>query len=444
PVKAIMSLLYSQATPADMHVQLTPNTGAVLASNVDHVRFTFGNDAVNNNLNVDYMEFVAYGVNTLALGKPKILTDLPATIIVTQRVAFTLSADVQGNPLPNFQWYGISGGVTSPILNATNSTYTFTITQPSNTIQYQVVISNSYGAVTSAVSTVVLYGVNGVTNTIYQDTFSRTGLLVGSSPSPVNTGNAVWVGAPAFATDGSEVNMTPGTVQGGTYPNAYLPFSPQVGHVYTLSCDIEALTGAAQWLAFGFAETPITNNYYAAATGGADWLLTRGNGTQYQLFKGPGTGGNLGGNLPAADASAFETFSLILDTTTGTSASGWSMSLYTNGVVEVSVTNAWSPNPPIAYVGLGSDAATGYFENFSLTDFSYQLINPSLSVTGQGTSQLTLSWPGFYTGWTLQSNSVGLLASNAWVAVAGSTATNQVPVRIDNTKSGVYFRLLAP
>ena len=444
-VKARMSLLYSAATPADMQVQLTPNNGQpLLASNVDHIRFSFNNDAGNNNLNVQYMEFIAYGTNTLALGIPEILTDLPATVIATQRLSFSLTVGAEGNPIPTFQWYAISGGVTNAIMNATNSTYTVNNAQPSNAIQYRVVISNSYGSVTSAVSMVVLYGVTGVTNTIYQDTFSRTGVLVGSSPSPVNTGNANWVGAPAFSTDGSEVNMTPGTAQAGTYPNAYLPFTPQVGHVYTLTCNIEALTGAAQWLAFGFAETPITNNYYAAATGGVDWILTRGNGTQYQLFEGPGTGGNLGGNLPAADGTAFETFSLVLDTTTGSAARGWSMALYTNGVVENSVTGAWSPNPPIAYVGLGADAATGYFQNFTLTDFNYQVVNPTLTVSNQSNGQLTLSWPSFYTGWTLQSNSVGLQASNAWSAVSGSTTTNLIPISVDQTKTSVFFRLLAP
>jgi hypothetical protein len=238
--------------------------------------------------------------------------------------------------------------------------------------------------------------------------------------------------------------MTPGTVQAGTYPNAYLPFTPQVGHVYTLTCSIKALSGASQWLALGFAETPITNNYYAAATGGVDWLLTRGNGTQYQLFEGPGTGGNLGGNLPAADASAFETFSLVLDTTTGSATSGWSMALYTNGLLENSVTGAWSPNPPIAYVGLGADAATGYFQNFTLTDFNYQVVNPTLTVTNQGNGHLTASWPSFYTGWTLQTNSVGLQASNAWAAVPGSTTTNQIPITVDQTKTSVFYRLLAP
>jgi hypothetical protein len=451
PVFTRMSLLYTPAAPADMHVQLTPNNGAtVLASNVDHIRFSLNNDAGNPNLTVNYMEFMAYGSNKLAQGRPVILTDLPATITATQRVTFSLSVGAQGNPIPAFQWYSIGAGATNLILNATNSTYTVNNAQPSNAIQYQVVVSNVFGSVTSAVSTVVLYGVQQTTTTIYQDTFARTGLLIGSAPDTVDVGNATWVGYNQLYTDGSELNLT-NLPTGGPTPNAFLPFTPQVGHVYTLSCDIEPLTGAAQWCSLGFALNPITNNYYAAVTCGSDWLLVRGNDTQFQIFKGPGTGGLVtytgpggGNNWPApGNNNAFETFTLVLDTTTGSASSGWSMDVYTNQVLAVTVSNAFSPNPAIQYVGLGADAATGNFRNFKLTDLSYPVIPAQLNAQNAA-GQITLTWPSFYIGWTLQSNSVGLQASNAWVTVPGSTATNQIPVTIDSTKSSVYYRLLAP
>ena len=54
---------------------------------------------------------------------------------------------------------------------------------------------------------------------------------------------------------------------------------------------------------------------------------------------------------------------------------------------------------------------------------------------------LTLSWPADHTGWTLQTNSVGLL-SPSWFPYPGSTATNQIFMTIDPTKPSVFYRLV--
>ena len=185
------------------------------------------------------------------------------------------------------------------------------------------------------------------------------------------------------------------------------------------------------------------SNYFAGVTIGVDWCLVRGSDANFQIFAGPG-GGQIGGNWPApGNTNVFGTFSLVLDTTTGNASSGWSMAVYTNGVLVVATNNVWSPNPAIQYVGLGADAATGNFRNFTLTDLNYEVIPAALSVTGQPGSQV-LSWPSIYLGWILQSNSVGLQASNAWVTVPGSTATTQIPLTVNQNQSAVFYRLLAP
>jgi hypothetical protein len=445
--KGRMSLYNADAAPADMQVQLTPNNGGtVLASNVDHIRFTFSNDADNPNLYVYYMEFIAYGSNTLAPGKPIITTDVPASVIGTYLLSYSISVGVLGNPIPTFQWFLITGGTTNAIAGATNSTYSVAQAQLTNNLEkYQVVITNLYGSVTSAVSTVTLLGVVKATNTIYQDTFARVGGLVGSTPSPVNASNATWVGwnnPTQLTTDGSKLDLTNAEPVGGIYPNAFLPFTPSVGHVYTLSANISPIGGGNQWLALGYALTPITNNYYAAGTCGAGWLLERGNDSQAQLFLGPGTGNKLINLAEPGATNAFRTYSIVLDTTTGSASIGWTVTYYTNGVQVAQ--GVFSPNPPIQYVGLGADDATGYFENFTLTDVGYVTIQPLLTAAGQTANQFTLSWPSVYQGWTLQSNSVGLLASNSWVAVPGSTSTNQMPIIEDQPQASVFFRLIAP
>ena len=134
-----------------------------------------------------------------------------------------------------------------------------------------------------------------VTNIIYQDNFARTGVLSGSAPDTVNVPGATWFACnnpgsnAVLMTDGSEIACTnfPNPTN-SLYLNGFLPFTPQVGHVYTLSCKMEALSGGSQWMAMGFATQPITNNYFAAVNCGAGFILLRGNGSGIQTFRSPG------------------------------------------------------------------------------------------------------------------------------------------------------------
>jgi hypothetical protein len=70
--------------------------------------------------------------------------------------------------------------------------------------------------------------------------------------------------------------------------------------------------------------------------------------------------------------------------------------------------------------------------------------NITFSVTTPGS--LTLSWPGNYKGWVLQSqtNSLAVGISNNWVDVIGSTGTNQVIVPMNPQNPTVFYRLRYP
>jgi autotransporter-associated beta strand protein len=57
---------------------------------------------------------------------------------------------------------------------------------------------------------------------------------------------------------------------------------------------------------------------------------------------------------------------------------------------------------------------------------------------------LDLSWPADHTGWTLQTNSVGIASTTSWFPLAGSSATNHVVITVDRTKGSVYYRLVYP
>jgi autotransporter-associated beta strand protein len=69
---------------------------------------------------------------------------------------------------------------------------------------------------------------------------------------------------------------------------------------------------------------------------------------------------------------------------------------------------------------------------------------PTNIVVASTNGTLTLSWPVDHTGWHLQSNSVSLGSTNFWFDVANSTATNQVNLGVDPSKTNVFFRLTLP
>jgi autotransporter-associated beta strand protein len=68
-------------------------------------------------------------------------------------------------------------------------------------------------------------------------------------------------------------------------------------------------------------------------------------------------------------------------------------------------------------------------------------LNPTsltLKITGQ---VINLSWPADHLGWTLQTNSVGLTATNQWFPFPGSTTATNVSIDVEEIRSSVFFRL---
>ena len=70
--------------------------------------------------------------------------------------------------------------------------------------------------------------------------------------------------------------------------------------------------------------------------------------------------------------------------------------------------------------------------------------NPTNITTTVSGGNLNLSWPADHLGWTLQTNSVGLAASNQWFVYPGSTTVTNVSIPIDHTKASVFFRMTYP
>ena len=294
-----------------------------------------------------------------------------------------------------------------------------------------------------------------VTNvTIYQDNFARSGALDGSMPDTVDAMGASWIACnnPALnaqiQTDGSEIALTnlPGTTN-GTYLNGFLPFTPQVGHIYTLTCKIRALSGGTNWLAMGFAVSATTNISYASFKCGAGFMLVRGDGTGVQPYRFPGGSGNV-----AQRAAAFGTttnlFTVVLDTTTGTGvARGWTYRFFTNSVQVDSYAVA-NVNPTmIRYVGIGSDAAQGDFQQFTLTDVLMRQGTPTIVEEPQNRTapvgQTATFWVGVtndYPSATYQwmTNSPGG-PTNAIVGATNATYTTPV---LDMSYNGLNYSVM--
>ncbi len=291
------------------------------------------------------------------------------------------------------------------------------------------------------------------TSIIYQDNFARTGVLNGSAPDTVNLPGATWFAADSpenndvLMTDGAEVACTNSpNPTNGLYLNGFLPFTPQVGHVYTLSCKVCALSGGSQWLAMGFATQAITNNYYAAVNCGAGFTLIRGNGSGIQAFE--SVGGGSTATINANFGTTTNVFTVVLDTATnGTTAInadyGWVYTFYTNGVLVATYRVPYG-NPPIQYVGIGADAATGLFQQFTLTDV---LVYPGAPVISEQPNNRTAQVGQRATFWAGVTND-SPPASYQWMtnspsgttnAIVGATNSTYTTPALDMTYNGLNY-----
>lgn len=195
--------------------------------------------------------------------------------------------------------------------------------------------------------------------TLYFDDFSGSGLadLNGTAPD-IRPGSETWLagtGATTWKADGS--------ASGGSFQNAFLPFTPVAGHTYTLSVDANPLDAGDTWFALGFSTTASTDGFYAIALGAGPWLLLRGGrpnlGDGIQTFLGPNTSQ---AQSHGAD-SGFLYLSVVLDTT----AADWQVTWRAGDTILRQQAYAGG-NPDINYVAFGKYGNLSVsISNFSLT-----------------------------------------------------------------------------
>jgi hypothetical protein len=147
--------------------------------------------------------------------------------------------------------------------------------------------------------------------------------------------------------------------------------------------------------------------FASSIAGGGKLIVTNSgpdiiNGTTFTLFSGPATG--------------FQSISLPAKDPSGTKTYTWVTNIAVNGSITLQSGGATAPTgPPIAV---------------------------SYSSAGGGT--LTMAWPSANIGWIMYSNSVGLLNTNLWFPIAGSSTTNRITAPVDASKGNVFFRLRSP
>ena len=227
-----------------------------------------------------------------------------------------------------------------------------------------VVLSAGFGAATA------------VAGVIYSDTFARgsSGTPLGLNGTQLNvasgfTGSggyggsttAQWAANGGVTTDGAQAHWYGAE-------EAYLPFTPQSGCVYTYSLALNALGTDANWAAFGFANVnfsnPTTSGNWHEVNAPGPWMLMRGDRTSDdQIFAGPGTtGGESLTGTSANSAAGYNTLSWVLDTT----GANWTAQFYRGATATGSLFTYATP-PTINAVGFGSADAPTSVKNLSLS-----------------------------------------------------------------------------
>lgn len=224
--------------------------------------------------------------------------------------------------------------------------------------------SPSSSLAVAALTVVALTGLSGTASatTIYSDSFpgSSSSPLNGTSPATDATG-ATWTAFSLWNADGSvNVPNNSGSV------NAYLPFTPTSGRVYTLTLGMDATSGNG-WLGLAFLSSGagLTSGggvplYQNAAPWMADW--TSGNpNAAISTFTGPGTGGVDNWDYPYS-GTGVQNLQMVLNT----AGANWTVQFSDNGTALGSL-YTYATNPTIGDVGLGTSDVSGQVSNFSLT-----------------------------------------------------------------------------
>jgi autotransporter-associated beta strand protein len=277
---------------------------------------------------------------------------LPATG-APLRITLTDNADAGGNGRLTPGTYSLL--TYSGALTGGNAVFGRTLTVAASPLTNKSYSFANTGAANGAVNVTI----SAQSPVLLQDTFDRTSLLGGTSPSVAasSAAGATWTSAAGITTAARAASFTTANSESAT-----LPFLPQAGNVYTLSASLNAAGGtASNWLALGFANsTPPTatpNNGNTLA-----WILQRNNNTAGQSFYGGGTGN--GANHSISVGGVEQTNTIVLDTRNGLANA--TLHFLVNGVAQRTAVTGFDAGA-IANVIIGNNASGGTLKDLALT-----------------------------------------------------------------------------
>jgi len=194
---------------------------------------------------------------------------------------------------------------------------------------------------------------------IYQEDFADdTGGPGLHGTKPNDAGTETWVAA-----NWSETGTLSTTAEDS---NAFLPFTPVAGNVYTLTATLNpdvATDAPSHWLALGFtADDLTTSDFWEGTNAAAPWVLFRAQDAFPNVittFTGTGVTGAAAHDLTPDKVGAVE-FAIELDTT----SASWTAEWFEDG--NSLRTHTYTTNPTITHVGFGAHTIDGSVSGFSL------------------------------------------------------------------------------
>ena len=207
---------------------------------------------------------------------------------------------------------------------------------------------------------------------IYQEDFDGpSGEMLNDRAPTLAPEGVRWVAGDDFKADGAVV--WDGVPFGAS---AYLPFWPQDGYIYELTCSVhmtQSDTGN-DWIAMGFTEfNTVPNSRFFNDNGERNpryWMLSRVVGATQddQTFIGPGTGGGESSSTRSAND-----LKIVLNTTGPT----WTVSWYFDGLLERTVDVDEANKDVLNYVAISTNRTTGTISSFKLIGIPFVAWNPT-------------------------------------------------------------------
>lgn len=254
--------------------------------------------------------------------------------------------------------------------------------------------------------------------------------------SDLNDTNAVWVNPPV----GDFGGATPSSVNFNAYKMSTV--MSDVGALFLESRSGGALGGVSPT----FIGNLLIGTTWSYVTGGPEFT---NNPTDFYITT-YGTNLTLSGSAVAAAQNVTYQWQRVVggstnNLTDGTGTAGGTAVVSGSQSQTLNLSNI-STGDMGQYQLLATASGTGFSLAAPVSIIQSINPNPTTLMFSMAGNQLTLSWPSDHTGWQLQMQTNSLLAdiSTNWVAVSGSSTTNQVITPINVTNGSVFYRLVYP